>query len=95
MAGQVARGLPPLKGAAAELVEGNGQALPFPDGSFDLVLCQQGLQFFPDRLLGLREMRRVLVPGGIVGIMVWQAIERQPAHAALDQAIARQAGGGG
>jgi len=49
------------------LVEGNGQALPFPDGSFDLVLCQQGLQFFPDRLLGLREMRRVLVP---VGIMV-------------------------
>jgi SAM-dependent methyltransferase len=39
-------------------------ALPFPDGAFDLVLCQLGLQFFPDRLGALREMRRVLAPSG-------------------------------
>ena len=89
----VARGLAAPEGAAVEWVEGNGLSLPFPDATFDLVLCQQGLQFFPDRVLGLREMRRVLVPGGRVGIMVWQAIERQPAFAALDRAMARHGGG--
>lgn len=90
----VARGVPAPPGAPVEWVEGNGQALPFADASFDLVVCQQGLQFFPDRALGLREMRRVLAAGGRVGILVWQAIERQPAYAALDRAMARQAGGG-
>lgn len=89
----VAGRLPAPEGAAVEWVTGDGLALPFADGSFDLVLCQQGLQFFPDRALGLREMHRVLVPGGRVGIMVWQAIERQPAYAALDRAMARAAGG--
>lgn len=44
--------------------EGNAMAMPFPDGYFDLVLCHQGLQFMPDRLAALREMRRVLVAGG-------------------------------
>ena len=44
--------------------EGSALELPFPDGSFDLVTCQQGLQFFPDRPAGVREMRRVLKPGG-------------------------------
>ena len=90
----VARGLPAPMGAGVEWVEGKGEALPFPDASFDLVVCQQGLQFFPDRALGLREMRRVLVPGGRVGITVWQAIDRQPAYAALDRAMARHGGGG-
>lgn len=89
----VAVRLPAPEGAAVAWVEGNGQALPFGDASFDLALCQQGLQFFPDRALGLREMRRVLVPGGRVGIMVWQSLERQPGYAALDRAMARHADG--
>jgi ubiquinone/menaquinone biosynthesis C-methylase UbiE len=44
--------------------EAAADALPFPDGTFDLVLCQLGLQFFPDRLRALRDMRRVLAPSG-------------------------------
>jgi ubiquinone/menaquinone biosynthesis C-methylase UbiE len=61
--------------------------LPSPSAAFDVVLCQQGLQFFPDRIGALREMRRVLKPGGRVGIAVWVEIERnqlyQAYHAAL------------
>ncbi len=61
--------------------------LPSRSAAFDVVLCQQGLQFFPDRIGALREMRRVLKPGGRVGIAVWVEIERnqlyQAYHAAL------------
>ena len=41
----------------------NAADLPFGDGEFDIVFCQQGMQFFPDRVVALGEMRRVLVPG--------------------------------
>jgi ubiquinone/menaquinone biosynthesis C-methylase UbiE len=44
--------------------EASAQAMPFPDESFDVVLCQMGLQFMPDKEAALREMRRVLTPGG-------------------------------
>src|ERR687894_2564545 len=40
--------------------QGSATSLPFPNESFDLVMCQQGLQFFPDRLKTLTEMNRVL-----------------------------------
>lgn len=40
------------------------EEIPLPDEGFDVVLCGMGLQFFSDREAGLREMRRVLVPGG-------------------------------
>jgi ubiquinone/menaquinone biosynthesis C-methylase UbiE len=50
--------------------EGDAQALPFPDNSFDAVLCQMGLQFFTDKLAALREMRRVLETGGRAFISV-------------------------
>ena len=46
------------------LQEGDMCALPFPDDSFDIVLCQQGVQLAPDKLAALRHMRRVLAPGG-------------------------------
>lgn len=46
--------------------EADAAALPFPDDSFDVVLCQMGLQFFPAKLPPLKEMRRVLRPGGRV-----------------------------
>lgn len=42
----------------------DGQALSFPDESFDAVLCNLGLMFFPDPVRGLSEFRRVLRPGG-------------------------------
>lgn len=44
--------------------EANAEAIPLPDGSFDVVLCQMSLQFMPARVNALREMRRVLAPGG-------------------------------
>jgi SAM-dependent methyltransferase len=69
--------------------EGSVQALPFPDASFTLVLCQQGLQYFPDRAGALREMRRVLVPGGQIVLSVWRAIEHSPGFLALGHAWAR------
>jgi ubiquinone/menaquinone biosynthesis C-methylase UbiE len=44
--------------------EASVEAMPLPEASFDAVLCQMGLQFVPDKHAALREMRRVLAPGG-------------------------------
>ena len=86
---EVARALNTPEVARIEWHEGSALDLPFPDESFDLVLCQLGLQFFPDRPVALREMRRVLAPNGRVTLSIYSAIERTPAaHAfvkALDQ----------
>jgi SAM-dependent methyltransferase len=60
---EVARSTAP-PGASIEWHEANAESLPHADESFDVVLCQMGLQFVPNRLAALREMRRVLVPGG-------------------------------
>ena len=64
-------------------------ALPFPHAAFDVVLCQHGLEFFADRAAGLREMARVLVPGGRLVLRVWRALERQPFYVALCEALER------
>ena len=45
--------------------------MPFSSGEFDTVLCQQGLQFFPDKAAALREMKRVLAPEGTLALSVW------------------------
>jgi ubiquinone/menaquinone biosynthesis C-methylase UbiE len=79
----VATSLAPPDGVAIEWRQGDGTALDLPDGSFDLVLCQQGLQFFPDRAAGVREMRRVLAPGGRVALATWQGPEWHPLYVAL------------
>ncbi len=51
-------------GPPIEWHEASAEAMPLPDASFDVVLCQMGLQFMPDKHAALREMRRVLVRGG-------------------------------
>jgi ubiquinone/menaquinone biosynthesis C-methylase UbiE len=53
----------------------DAQALPFEDASFDLVCCQFGVMFFPDRQAGYRETKRVLKPGGCFLFSVWDRIE--------------------
>ncbi len=68
---------------------GTALEMPFKDGAFDLVLCLQGLQFFPDRLAGLREMRRVLKPEGRLAASVWRTIEHCTGHYVLTQALER------
>ena len=51
-------------------VNADGQALPFTDGAFDAVICQLGLQFFPNNAAGLSEFRRVVRVGGTVAVCV-------------------------
>jgi ubiquinone/menaquinone biosynthesis C-methylase UbiE len=60
--------------------------MPLPDDSFDVVLCQQGVQFFADRAAGLREMGRVLARDGRVVLAVWGPIEQLPAPVRLQVA---------
>jgi SAM-dependent methyltransferase len=73
---------------------GVAELLPFPAGHFDAVVCQFGLMFFRDRRAAIREMRRVLRPGGRLAIAVWDglpAIAAFAAEVALFQRVAGQA----
>ena len=88
----VARGLPPVGGASVEWLEASALEMPLPDAAFDVVLCQHGLQQFPDRLAALREMRRVLIPAGRLALCVWSPIEENPGMAALVGALERHVG---
>lgn len=69
----VARSQPVPPGAAITWVDRDALDTGLPDRDFDVVLCQQGLQFFPDKTGALREMRRVLVPRGRLAISVWRS----------------------
>jgi SAM-dependent methyltransferase len=67
----VAGRLPLPPGLTIDWRQGSALDLPFADQAFDVVVCQHGVMFFPDRLKALREMRRVLTPGGRVALSVW------------------------
>jgi 2-polyprenyl-3-methyl-5-hydroxy-6-metoxy-1,4-benzoquinol methylase len=69
--------------------EGSGEALPFRAPEFELVTCQQGLQFMTDRAKAAREMRRVLVPGGRAVVSCWLPVAQQGAYAAIDAVATR------
>jgi SAM-dependent methyltransferase len=66
----------------------DAQALPFPEAAFDLVVCQFGAMFFPDRIAAYREARRVLRPGGAFLFNVWDRLEANPASQAVAEAVA-------
>jgi SAM-dependent methyltransferase len=86
----VARSVAAGEGLSIEWREGSAMKLPLPDTAFDLVLCQQGLQFFPDRPAALRETHRVLGPGGRLALSVWRPIGGSPGFAVLAQALSHQ-----
>ncbi|MFP5319351.1 MAG: class I SAM-dependent methyltransferase [Acidimicrobiia bacterium] len=69
-----------------EYRQGDGTALDLPDGAFDAVYCQQGLQFFPDRAAGARQMRRVLTGSGRAVVACWRGLDHHPLFAALADA---------
>jgi len=84
----VARALPPNAGERITWHEGNAGAMSLADATFDAVLCQQGLQFFPDRLAALREMHRVLAPHGRLALSVWRGPQHNPYEVALEEVVA-------
>ena len=63
-----------------------------PDGSYDVVLCREGLMFAPDPARAAREIRRVLRPGGRVALAVWGPRERNPWLAVVLDAVSAQIG---
>jgi SAM-dependent methyltransferase len=68
-------------------LQGAFAALPVADGSADVVLCQQGLQFAPDRAAAVAEMARVLRPGGRIAVACWTEVGRQPVFNAFREAL--------
>lgn len=73
----------PSSGASIQWRECDACALDLPDRSVDVVLCQQGLQFFPDRAAAAREIHRVLADDGRAVIAVWQSLTRHEVFQAL------------
>lgn len=62
---------------------GTAEELPFAENSFDRVFSQFALMFFDDRTSALREMRRVVKPGGRLSVAVWDSLDHTPGYAAM------------
>jgi len=77
---------------AVEWREGRADALPFADGSFDAVVSQFGLMFFPKRTAAVKEMMRVLRTGGQLAVAVWDSLDNTPAYAIEVEILERVAG---
>lgn len=69
--------------------QADAQQLPFPDGGFDLVVCQFGVMFFPDRAAAFTEVRRVLAPGGRFLFNTWGPLATHAFGAALQAGLER------
>jgi ubiquinone/menaquinone biosynthesis C-methylase UbiE len=79
-----ARQFPP---ETVRFYQADAQDLPFLEGTFDLVICQFGAMFFPDKVRAHREARRVLRDGGHYVLAIWDAIERNELSNAAQQAL--------
>lgn len=84
----------PTPPGSAEItyLQAAAEQLPVPDETFDVLVCQQGLQFFPDKPAALREARRVLRPGGRLAVATWCSTDRCPPFAAVADALEEAAG---
>ncbi len=89
---EVARAAAAREGVEVDWHVGSADALPFPDGSFDMVLIQQGLQFFPDKRAAINEVHRVLAPGGRFGTATWAEIAANPFFERFAAAVERHLG---
>lgn len=72
--------------------QGDATDLPFSDKEFDIVCCQQALQFFDDPVAAIGEMHRVLTEEGRVALSVWRPLDYQPAYVVLAEALERYLG---
>lgn len=70
-------------------IDGRAEALPFPDRTFDTVLCQFGLMFFDDPVTALREIKRVTRPGGRTAVSVWDDVGNSPGYARMIGLLSR------
>ena len=75
--------------ARAELRQADATALPFDADSFETVVCQFGVMFFPDRVAGYREARRVLKPGGRACFSLWDSLAHNAIPRCVNEAMAR------
>ena len=75
-------------GARIEWRQADATALPFDDGSFDAVVCQFGVMFYPDKALGLREAFRVLRSGGQYLFNVWDSLDENPVPRITHETVA-------
>jgi len=89
---EVARKVSAETRLAIEWHQGDATDMPLPDRAFDVVFCQQGLQFFPDRPVALDEMHRVLVHNGRLALSVLRSIEHNPGYRLLAEALERHVG---
>ncbi len=87
----IARAQTPATHIPVEWREGDMCQLPFADARFDVVTCQQGIQYTPDKVTALRDMARVLVPGGRLILSVWST--PLPFNAALGEALTHRVTG--
>ena len=90
--GMLAAGRAAVRSAQVEWREGSAVQLPLPDATFDHVVCQQGVQFFPDKAAALAEMHRVLKPGGRLALACWRSVEQMPGYLELQEALAKRIG---
>ena len=79
-----------LRSDKARFQAADAQDLPFDDQCFDLIVCQFGIMFYPDKLAANREAFRVLRPGGRYLLVIWDKLDRNPASKAVQEAVAAE-----
>jgi len=83
-----------VEAAAIEWIEASAEALPLANRSFDVVIANQSVQFLADTAAVAGEIRRVLRPGGRLGLTAWRAQSSSPYFAAEIEAVAQRLGAG-
>ncbi|MGE3647290.1 MAG: methyltransferase domain-containing protein [Reyranellaceae bacterium] len=87
---EVARALPAHAGdAPMRWQQADAMNLPFPEASFDVALCFEGIQFLPDHAKGLAEFRRVLRSGGRLIGTIWGPLEENPGYHAIGDGVSQ------